>query len=121
MHAEDAACAKRSLPNVLAWPVSRPGIVPRYFRRMTAGAKRSLATKGDLNPPCKSVLQPAPFLWSPLIAQCVSGREQQVASEVVRGFAARLFDPMVAGVISELPVLEFSVAVLDNVGVNLRA
>jgi hypothetical protein len=24
MHAEDAACAKRSFPNLLAWPVSRP-------------------------------------------------------------------------------------------------
>jgi len=56
-----------------------------------------------------------------LIAQYVSDRQQQVTSEVVRCFAIGIFDPMIACVISELPVFEFSIAVLNNFRTNLSA
>jgi hypothetical protein len=51
-----------------------------------------------------------------LFGQLVSDRQDQVAAVIVRGLAARIFDPAVARVVSERPVLEFSVRVLDIAG-----
>lgn len=56
-----------------------------------------------------------------LIAQYVSDRHQQITSEVISRFAIGIFDPMIARIVAELPVLERSVAVLNNFGTNLPA
>jgi hypothetical protein len=56
-----------------------------------------------------------------LIAQHVSDRQKQVASEIVSGFAACVLDPVVTCVISEWPVLEFSVAILNDFRADLSA
>jgi hypothetical protein len=77
-----------------------------------------IRNKRSPQPPRKAVLRPA-FLWFPLIAQRVSNRQKKVASELIRDLAAGIFDTMVTSVVAELPVIEFSVAVLDNIGVNL--
>jgi hypothetical protein len=66
-------------------------------------------------PVLKASLGPA------LIAQYVSDRQQQITSEVISRFAIGIFDPMITRIVAELPVLELSVAVLNNFGTNLPA
>ena len=56
-----------------------------------------------------------------LIAQYVSDRQEQVTAELVRGFAALIFDSVVTSAISKLPIFEFSIAVLNHFSANLSA
>jgi hypothetical protein len=62
-----------------------------------------------------------PLLSLALIAQRVSDRQEQVASEIVRGFAACVLDPVVTCIISKWPVLEFAIAILNDFRTNLSA
>jgi hypothetical protein len=56
-----------------------------------------------------------------LIAQCISNCQDEVAGEVVCCLTARIFDPVVAGAVPELPIFKFSILVLDNLIANLSA
>jgi hypothetical protein len=56
-----------------------------------------------------------------VITQHASDRQEQVAPEIVRGFAAGILDPVVTCVISKWPVLEFAIAVLNDFRTNLSA
>jgi hypothetical protein len=56
-----------------------------------------------------------------LIAQCVSDRHDQVAAKVICGLATLIFDSVVAGAIAKLPILEFTIAVMDNFSSNFPA
>jgi hypothetical protein len=51
---------------------------------------------------------------STLLAQRVSDCQDQVAPKIVCGFAARFFDPVVTCTVSKLPILEFTIAVLND-------
>ena len=66
-------------------------------------------------------LEPGTSLGLDLIAQYITDRQEQVTSEIIGGFATRIFDPVVTSVVSELPVLKFPIAVLNNFRTNLSA
>jgi hypothetical protein len=68
-------------------------------------------------------------LWLPvtctisrcLIAQYVPDCHDQVAAELVCGFAALILDPVVTGAIAKWPVFEFSIAVANHFSADLFA
>jgi hypothetical protein len=48
-----------------------------------------------------------------LVAQClVTDDHDQVAAKFIGGFAARVFDLVIAGAVAELPILEFPAKVI---------
>jgi hypothetical protein len=56
-----------------------------------------------------------------LFAQYIAYRQDQITSEIIRSFSVWIFDSVVAGIVSELSVLEFAVPILDNLSAHLPA
>jgi hypothetical protein len=46
---------------------------------------------------------------------------RKITAEIIRRFPARILDSMVTGIVSELPVLEFAIPVLNDLSADLSA
>ena len=83
------------------------------------------AVAGVANPPRRAPgwlsSAEASLFGRALIAQYIADRQDQIAAEIIRCLAARILDSVVTSIISELPVLEFAITVLNDFGANLSA
>jgi hypothetical protein len=95
------------------------GVIPAK-----AGIQYAAAVLGLLDrPPSRTMTRLVDSIRtkSALLAQHVSDPQDQVASKFVGGFSVRIFDPVVTSAISKLPILEFSISILNDFSVSLPA
>jgi hypothetical protein len=56
----------------------------------------------------------AAIVGTGLFRQYITNHQDQITAELIRRFPARIFDSVVTGIVSELPILEFAISILND-------